>query len=105
MNGKKLERVKLPDFGWKNGWGISSIDYDNDGWLDLIAVGETTSGGELRLLRNLGVKGWSDVTKDAHLDAVKLAEPRALAIADTRGSGQPDIVVTQLGGPAGNSSR
>ena len=100
VNGKKLERVNLPDFGWKSGWGISSIDYDNDGWLDLIAVGETSSGGELRLLRNLGVKGWSDVTKDAHLDSVKLAEPRALAIADTRGSGQADIVVTQLGGPA-----
>jgi tetratricopeptide (TPR) repeat protein len=100
VNGKKLERVNLPDFGWKNGWGISSIDYDNDGWLDLIAVGETSSGGELRLLRNLGVKGWSDVTKDAHLDSVKLAEPRAVAIADARGSGQADIVVTQLSGPA-----
>ncbi len=100
VNGKKLERVKLPDLDWKNGWGISSIDYDNDGLARLIAVGETSSGGELRLLRNLGAKGWSDVTKDAHLDSVKLAEPRALAIADTRGSGEADIVVTQLGGPA-----
>ncbi len=46
VNGKKLERVKLPDFDWQRGWGISSIDYDNDGWLDIIAVGESSNGGE-----------------------------------------------------------
>jgi tetratricopeptide (TPR) repeat protein len=99
VNGKKLERVRLPDLGWQRGWGISSIDYDNDGWLDIIAAGESSNGGELRLLRNLGSQGWSDVTKDVHLDSIKLVQPRALAIADTRGSGEADIVVTQLGGP------
>jgi Tfp pilus assembly protein PilF len=98
VGGKKLERVKLPDFGWQRGWGISSIDYDNDGWLDIIAAGESGSGGELRLLRNLGTRGWADATKDAGLDTVKLKDPRALAIADTRGIGAADIVVTQLGG-------
>ncbi len=46
VGGKKLERVKLPDFGWQRGWGISSIDYDNDGWLDILAAGESASGGE-----------------------------------------------------------
>jgi tetratricopeptide (TPR) repeat protein len=99
VGGKKLERIKLPDLGWQRGWGISAIDYDDDGWLDIIAAGESSSGGELRLLRNLGAKDWSDVTKDAHLDAVKLSQPRALAIADTRGGGAADVVVTQLGGP------
>src|SRR6202166_4755902 len=99
VNGKKLERIPLPDLAWQRGWGISSIDYDNDGWLDIIAAGESSNDGELRLLRNLGSQGWSDVTKDAHLDAIKLTQPRALAIADTRGQGAADIVVTQLGGP------
>jgi tetratricopeptide (TPR) repeat protein len=99
VNGKKLERVKLPELGWQRGWGISSIDFDNDGWLDLVAVGESADGGEIRLLRNLGSEGWADVTKDAHLDAVKLTQPRALAIADTRGTGEADIVVTQLAAP------
>ena len=99
VNGKKLERVRLPDLDWQRGWGISSLDYDNDGLLDIIAAGESATGGELRLLRNLGPQGWSDVTKDAHLDAVKLNQPRAMAIADTRGVGEPDIIVTQLGGP------
>ncbi len=97
VDGKHLERVPLPDFGWHAGWGISAIDYDNDGWLDLIAVGESSSGGEIRLLRNLGAKGWADTTKEAHLDAVKLSQPRAIAVADLSGNGSPDLVVTQLG--------
>jgi len=98
VQGKKLERVALPDFGWKQGWGVTSIDYDNDGWLDLVAVGEGTSGGEIRVLRNLGDAGWADVTKKLQLDGVKLDQPRALAVADFKGDGSPDVVVTQATG-------
>jgi Flp pilus assembly protein TadD len=98
VEGKSLERVKLPEVSWDRGWGISAIDYDNDGWLDLVAVGETARGAELRLLRNLGSSGWADVSKDAHLDTVKLAQPRAIAIADVAGDGSSDLIVTQLGG-------
>jgi len=98
VQGKKLERVALPDFGWKQGWGITSIDYDNDGWLDLVAVGEGANGGEIRVLRNLGDAGWSDVTKKLQLDGVKLNQPRALAVADFKGDGSPDVVVTQASG-------
>lgn len=99
VDGKHLERVPLPDFGWQRGWGISAIDYDNDGWLDLVAAGESSKGGELRLLRNLGAKGWADVTKEVHLDAIKLSQPRAIAVADFKGDGNSDLLVTQLGGP------
>ena len=98
VEGKRLERVKLPDIHWERGWGIAAIDYDNDGWLDLVAAGETTGGGELRLFRNLGTSGWADVTGDVHLDAVKLAQPRAIAVADIAGDGDPNLIVTQLGG-------
>src|SRR5467141_1420202 len=98
VEGKRLERVPLPDFGWQSGWGIAVLDYDNDGWLDLVAAGESSSGGELRLLRNLGSKGWADVTKDVHLDALKLNQPRAIAVADIDRNGDADLVVTQLGG-------
>jgi len=98
VEGKRLERVPLPDFGWQKGWGIAAVDYDNDGWLDLVAAGETSNGTELRLLRNLGSKGWSDVTKNVGLDAVKLNQPRAIAVADIDGNGDADLVVTQLGG-------
>jgi Tfp pilus assembly protein PilF len=99
VEGKRLERVALPELGWQKGWGIAALDYDNDGWLDLVAGGETANGGELRLLRNLGSKGWSDVTKNVRLDAVKLAQPRAIAVADIDANGDADLVVTQLGGP------
>jgi tetratricopeptide (TPR) repeat protein len=97
-DGKKLERVSLPNLDWKHGWGITSIDYDNDGWLDLVAVGEGANGGEIRVLRNLGDGGWADVTKKLQLDSVKLDQPRALAVADFKGDGSPDVVVTEASG-------
>jgi len=99
VDGAHVERVPLPDLGWKRGSGISAVDYDNDGWLDLIAAGDSANGGELRLLRNLGAKGWEDVTKQTHLDTVKLNGPQAIAVADLSSNGSPDLVVTQLGGP------
>ena len=98
VEGKYLQRVALPDFGWQRGWGLAALDYDNDGWLDLVAAGETAQGGELRMLRNLGAKGWSDVSKDLKLDEVKLREPRAVIVADVTGTGHADLLVTQLGG-------
>ena len=98
LQGKKLERVVLPDLHWKQGWGISWIDYDNDGWLDLIAVGERPDGSEIRLLRNQGDAGWADVTKNTQLDRVKLSQPRSLAVADLKGRGNPDVVVAQAEG-------
>jgi Tfp pilus assembly protein PilF len=98
VEGKRLERVTLPDFGWQKGWGIAAIDYDNDGWLDIVAVGEGSNGAELRLLRNLGSKGWGEVTKSVGLDQLKLSQPRAIAVADIDGNGDADLVVTQIGG-------
>jgi len=98
VEGKRLERVALPDLGWQHGWGIAALDYDNDGWLDLIAAGESSSGAELRLLRNLGSQGWANVSKEVRLDAFKLSQPRAIAVADIDGNGDADLVVTQLGG-------
>jgi Tfp pilus assembly protein PilF len=99
IDGKRLERVTLPDLGWQRGWGLCAIDYDNDGWLDLVAAGESANAGELRLLHNLGSAGWSDVTKNVGLDAAKLTGPRSIAVADVTGNGSADLFVTQAGGP------
>jgi len=105
--GKSLERVALPDYGWKSGAGIAAVDYDNDGWIDLVIVGERASpaqsgegasGGEIRLLRNLGEGKFTDVTKQTRLDAVKLTKPIAIAAANVSGNGAMELVVTQTEG-------
>ena len=55
--------MTLPDLEWMRAWGVAPIDYDNDGWVDLVAVGETFSGeGRIALLRNEGPAGFRDVT-------------------------------------------
>src|SRR5437763_2788687 len=93
--GKGLERVALPDLNWKTGAGIAAIDYDNDGWIDLVAVGEGTNGGEIRLLRNLSAGNFGDTTKEAKLDSIRLTTPLAIASADTTGTGGMDLLITQ----------
>jgi len=98
VEGKRLERVMLPESGWDRGWGLAALDYDNDGWLDLIVAGESSAGAGLTLFRNLGPKGWAEVTKETQLNVVKLNQPRAIAVADIEGKGAADLVVTQLGG-------
>src|SRR2546425_876585 len=80
------------------GAGVVTSDFNNDRAIDFVIAGETNSGGELRLLRNLGPAGWADVTKDVKLDAVKLHQPRAVAVADLDGDGAADLVVTQTEG-------
>jgi hypothetical protein len=99
VQGQRLERVPLPKLDWTRGRGLAALDYDNDGWIDLAAVGETSHGGEIRLLRNLGLAGFGDVSREVGLDQVKLARPQALVTADYDGDGDTDIVVTQIGGP------
>ncbi len=98
VEGKKLERVVLPAIEFERGWGLAAFDYDNDGWLDLIFAGESSTEAGLSLLRNLGPKGWADVTKETQLNLVKLNQPRAIAVADIEGKGAADLVVTQFGG-------
>ncbi len=45
---KKFTRVRLPELGWTSGFGIAALDYDNDGWVDLVAVGRMTRSHRLR---------------------------------------------------------
>ncbi|MBY0496631.1 MAG: FG-GAP-like repeat-containing protein [Cyanobacteria bacterium] len=93
----RFERAALPGLPWHRGWGLSAIDIDNDGWLDLAAVGETTDDkGELRVLRNLGSARFVDVTTAAGATA-PLSRPRALIAGDTDGDGDTDLLITQSG--------
>jgi len=94
--GKVFERVALPDPGWMRGWGIAAFDYDNDGWLDLVAVGETYSGeGRVMLLRNEGPAGFRDVTHETGLDKLALHGPRGIVPFDYAGDGSLGLLITQ----------
>jgi len=99
--GKTFEQVQLPKLDWVRGYGVVAFDYDNDGWVDLAAVGETKDGrGEVRLFRNLGPDGWKDVTTDVGLDKIQLKEPRAIIVGDYDNDGAVDLLITQNHGPA-----
>ena len=99
--GKNFEQVKLPETDWVRAYGVAAIDYDNDGWVDLVAVGETKDGkGEIRMFRNLGPDGWKDVTADVGLDKIQLKGPRAIIVGDYENDGASDLLITQNHGPA-----
>ena len=74
VEGKRFERVPLPISDATRGWGLTAIDFDNDGWIDLAVVLETAHGPELRVLRNLGEQGFEDVSAKLGLDKIKLVQ-------------------------------
>ncbi len=100
--GKSFEPVELfPKTGWARAFGVAAFDYDDDGWVDLVAVGETADGkGEVKLFRNLGPDGFKDVTADVGLDKIQLKEPRAIITGDFDNDGATDLLITQNHGPA-----
>ena len=100
-----FEQVPLPDPGWMRAWGIAAVDYDNDGWTDLVAVGETFAGkGQIALLRNEGIGPagrpvFRDVTRQTGLDKIVLHDPRSVIAFDPESDGSPDLLITQNGLP------
>ena len=101
-SGKKFEQLPLPELGWARGWGVTPIDYDNDGRIDLAVIGEDASGaGKTALLRNESPRGFRDVTADTGLDkvAATLHHPRAIVALDAAADGEQELLITQLGAP------
>jgi hypothetical protein len=97
--GRRFERVPLPLKGALRAWGVTPIDIDNDGWIDLAVIVETQAGPQVRIFRNLGNGSFEDVSSVLGLDKIKLTSPRGLIAADVAGDGAPDLIVTQLNAP------
>jgi hypothetical protein len=104
-----IRRATLPYTGFGAGW----FDYDNDGWLDILAVnGMVTQHLDALgpdnpfplqqtnlLLRNLGTGGFDDVTDRAGA-VFKLSEvSRGAAFGDVDNDGDVDVVVANAAGP------
>jgi len=96
---RRFERVPLPISDAVRGWGLTPIDIDNDGWIDLAAIVETAAGPEVRVFRNRGDGTFEDVSKALGLDGLALHDPRGLIAADVDGDGAADLIVTQLNAP------
>jgi tetratricopeptide (TPR) repeat protein len=95
--GRRFERVDLPLKDALRGWGVTPVDIDNDGWIDLAAIVETAKGPEVRVLRNRGDGTFEDVSRALGLDEVRLHHPRGLIAVDVDGDGAADLIVTQQG--------
>ena len=93
-----------------SGWGMRFIDYDNDGWKDLlVAQAHVMDTIELNypqlhyrepmlLARNTG-KAFIDVSSDSGPTFHEPWASRGMAIGDINNDGRLDAVVTENGGP------
>ena len=97
--GRRFERVELPLHGALRGWGITPIDIDNDGWIDLAAIVETSAGPQVRVLRNQGDGTFEDISDRLGIGRVNFTAARGLIAADVTGDGAPDLIVTRLNAP------
>ncbi|HUV71250.1 MAG TPA: FG-GAP-like repeat-containing protein [Terracidiphilus sp.] len=97
--GRRFERVDLPLKDAERGWGLTPIDIDNDGWVDLAAIVDTKDGPRVRVFRNQGDGTFEDVSERLGLDKIALHAPRGLMAADVSGDGAADLIVTEENAP------
>ncbi|MCI0744099.1 MAG: FG-GAP-like repeat-containing protein [Verrucomicrobia subdivision 3 bacterium] len=86
-----IERRAIP-IGASKAVALHTIDYDNDGWLDLVLVGDG-----VRIWRNAGKAGFQDKTAALGLDKLKLSAI-SVAAADFDRDGDTDLLLARDGG-------
>ena len=83
------------------GSGCAFLDYDGDGWQDILLIngadwpGHKTNRTTLRLYRNAGNGTFTDVTTRAGLDVEMYG--MGAAVGDYNNDGFPDILITCVG--------
>jgi hypothetical protein len=96
------------------GWGVAWMDFDNDGWLDLLAVNGLVKldlnvlsaenpwpyQQRNQLLRNLGTGRFEDVTGRAGAALALKEVSRGAAFGDIDNDGDTDVLVANSGGSA-----
>lgn len=82
------------------GAGVGVLDYDRDGWPDIVLVRggrwENNTMPALALYRNTGDGSFLDVTEAARLDETS-AYGMGVAVGDYDNDGDPDILLTTVG--------
>ncbi|HEY5657543.1 MAG TPA: VCBS repeat-containing protein, partial [Myxococcota bacterium] len=89
------------DLGGLQPRAATLIDFDNDGWQDLLVAGSqpgATPAGRLALWRNGAADGWLDVSEPAGLDAFDAEPAREVEAADFDGDADSDLLLVT---PAG----
>jgi Flp pilus assembly protein TadD len=74
-----------------NGWPVNAlklVDYDNDGWLDIVAVGKG-----LRIWRNQGESGFLEMTEKLGLQALAQDNFTSILSADFDQDGDIDFIL------------
>jgi hypothetical protein len=109
-NPARLGAPSLPFTGFGTAW----IDYDNDGWLDLLAangavteVEERVRAGDAypyaqthQLFRNLGDSRFADVSREAGAPFQQREIGRGAAFGDIDNDGDTDVLIVNTNGPA-----
>jgi enediyne biosynthesis protein E4 len=109
-NPARLGAPSLPSTGFGTAW----IDYDNDGWLDLLAANGAVTEVEARvragdpypyaqthqLFRNLGDGKFADVSCEAGAPFRQLEIGRGAAFGDIDNDGDTDVLIVNTNGPA-----
>ena len=85
--GGMTNRAELP-LGNARVTGLLLVDYDNDGWLDILAYGDG-----VRLWRNLGNAGFEETTQALGLDKLVKGAVESVAAADFDNDGDTDLLV------------
>jgi hypothetical protein len=93
------------------GWGTSFVDFDNDGWFDLLVINghvypqmeyaksDPMTGFRQPFLlhRNTGNGKFEDISKVSGLRDLPMFSSRGAAFGDLNNDGLVDVVVTNLG--------